>query len=80
MSLNQKESNMTTPIPPVPKGTQYPREFCDICGGEIPLLKDGRLRIHRQRNHEFYGVPGAEIPTCPGSRTRLYYPKPESER
>ena len=55
-----------------PKATQYERVTCDVCHGEIPLLKDGRLRLHRQRNHHLYGVPGAFVPICPASRSRLH--------
>lgn len=57
---------------PTPKGTQYERAFCQVCGGNIPLLKDGKLRIHRQRNHHLYGVPRAFVPLCPASRSALH--------
>jgi hypothetical protein len=68
----QKESNMGTTQGGTPKGTQYERAFCDICHGEIPLTKDGKLRLHKQRDHHLYGVPGALVPYCPASRSRLH--------
>jgi hypothetical protein len=55
-----------------PKGTQYERAFCDICHGEIPLMTNGKLRLHRQRNHHLYGVPNARVPYCPASRSTLH--------
>lgn len=54
------------------KRTQYERKICDLCGGEIPLTKDGKLRLHRQRNHHNYGVAHARVPYCAASRSRMH--------
>lgn len=55
-----------------PNTTQYERAICDSCRGEITLTKDRKLRLHRARNHELYGVPGARVPYCTGSRSTLH--------
>lgn len=55
-----------------PKTTQYERAICNFCHGEVPLTKAGKLRLHRARNHELYGVPGARVPYCTGSRSTLH--------
>lgn len=68
----QKETNMAAPQGGNPEATQYARETCNVCGGHIPLLKDGKLRLHRQRNHHLYGVPHALVPYCPASRSALH--------
>lgn len=71
-SLKQNGSNMATPEGSNPKTTQYERAFCDVCGGDIPLTKDRKLRLHKQRNHHLYGVPRALVPYCPASRSALH--------
>lgn len=55
-----------------PKAAQYERAICEVCRGEIPLMKNGKLRLHRQRNHHLYGVPNARVPYCPASRSRMH--------
>lgn len=68
----QKESNMSTPRGSKPKAGEYERAFCQVCGGHIPLTKAGKLRLHRQRNHHLYGVPGTLVPYCPASRSTMH--------
>lgn len=55
-----------------PKTSEYQRAICEVCKGDIPLTRDGKLRLHRQRNHHLYGVPNALVPYCPASRTRMH--------
>ena len=55
-----------------PEAVEYERARCTVCGGLIPLTKAGKLRLHRQRNHHLYGVPGALVPYCPASRSRMH--------
>jgi hypothetical protein len=71
-TLKEKESNMGTPGGTQAEATQYERKTCQICGGSIPLNSDGKMRLHRQRDHHLYGVPGALVPYCPASRSRLH--------
>lgn len=57
-------------LTPGSKGGKYPRAICLYCHAEIPLNKDGRLRIHRDHSNAFYGVPNYGVPICIGSRSR----------